>query len=439
MAEARYDTVADFYATAFNEVDDPVSAALLDLLGPPAGLRVLDVACGHGRLTRELARRGANVTGVDISAALIGKALEAERADPLGIRYLRADVASPGGLDPGGLDPAVYDAVTCHFGLSEIDDLDGAVAAVSAALKPAGRFVFSILHPCFPGVTDVAGSWPATSRYYDEGWWTADAARSPLRRQVGANHRMLSTYVNTFRRHGLWLDQMTEPAPSEQWSKSRPGAGRVPVYVVARCVTTAICRLLGRAALLRGTADPGREQVAEANDAAYLPSFQDGEMAEAVQEHYLGRVLDRRVRPGGLRVLGHPRRDLHGSQVGPGCRGPEDIALGEDADQEGSLHDEGRAHSLAYHLGGGFRHGAFRAGQHHPRMHHLADREDPAAVLSHFRRSRTALSRRAGRRVRLAPRRASATGILPNQTAAATASRKAGGLSRRTRRVPGQG
>ena len=74
MAEARYDAVADFYATAFDELDEPASAALLDLLGPPAGLRVLDIACGHGRLTRELARRGAVVTGADISGALIGRA-----------------------------------------------------------------------------------------------------------------------------------------------------------------------------------------------------------------------------------------------------------------------------------------------------------------------------------------------------------------------------
>jgi SAM-dependent methyltransferase len=434
MAEARYDTVADFYATAFNEVNDPVSVALLELLGPPAGLRVLDVACGHGRLTRELARRGADVAGVDISAALLAKALEAEGADPLGVRYVCADVASP-----AGLDQAVYDAVTCHFGLSEIDDLDGAVAAVSAALRPAGRFVFSILHPCFPGVTDVAGSWPATARYYDEGWWTVDAARSPLRRQVGANHRMLSTYFNTFRRHGLWLDQMSEPTPAEQWSKSRPGADRIPVYVVARCVKAAISRLPGGAALLRGTADPGREQVTEADDAAYVASFQDGEMAETVQEHYLGRVLDRRIRPGGLRVLGHPRRDLHGSQVGPGCRGSEDIALGEDAGQEGPLHNEGRAHPVPHHLGGGLRHGAVRAGPHHARMHDLTDREGPAAVLSHFRRSRTALSRHAEQRVRLAPRRASATGIQPSQTVAATASRTAGGSSRRTRHAPDQG
>lgn len=244
MAKARYDAVADFYATAFDELDEPASAALLDLLGPPAGLRVLDIACGHGRLTRELARRGAAVTGVDISGALIGRARAAERAEPLGISYLRADVAALAGLRPAEQDrdePDLsgpggtgFDAVTCNFGLSDIDDLDGAVAAVSAALRPSGWFVFSILHPCFPGVPGGSASWPPAAGYHDEGFWAADAELSTLRRQVGANHRMVSTYLNTLRRHGLWLDQMGEPAPAEQWSRSRPGTDRVPVYLAAR-------------------------------------------------------------------------------------------------------------------------------------------------------------------------------------------------------------
>jgi 2-polyprenyl-3-methyl-5-hydroxy-6-metoxy-1,4-benzoquinol methylase len=62
MVQARYDAVADFYIDGFDSAGDPASLALLDMLGPVTGLRVLDVACGHGRITRELARRGANVS-----------------------------------------------------------------------------------------------------------------------------------------------------------------------------------------------------------------------------------------------------------------------------------------------------------------------------------------------------------------------------------------
>jgi 2-polyprenyl-3-methyl-5-hydroxy-6-metoxy-1,4-benzoquinol methylase len=67
MVQARYDAVAEFYIDGFDSIDDPASLALLELLGPVAGLRVLDVACGHGRVTRALARRGASVVGIDLS------------------------------------------------------------------------------------------------------------------------------------------------------------------------------------------------------------------------------------------------------------------------------------------------------------------------------------------------------------------------------------
>jgi len=79
MALARYDAVAEFYVNGFDSTDDSASLALLGLLGPVAGLHVLDVACGHGRITRELARRGAGVVGIDISGNLISKARRSSR------------------------------------------------------------------------------------------------------------------------------------------------------------------------------------------------------------------------------------------------------------------------------------------------------------------------------------------------------------------------
>jgi SAM-dependent methyltransferase len=230
MPESRYDQVADFYANQFDSIEDSVSQALLDLIGSVAGFRVLDVACGHGRITRELARRGAEVVGVDVSGRLLARAREIEEEQRLGIHYLHADVTEPGAL--GG---RAFDRATCHFGLSDIDDLDGAVAAISGALRPRGAFVFSILHPCFGGGKDIAGSWPSADSYYDEQRWTAGDARSVLRRQVGANHRMLSTYLGTLRRHGLWLDQIAEPLPAPGWDPAHD-ADRKPVHLVARMV-----------------------------------------------------------------------------------------------------------------------------------------------------------------------------------------------------------
>jgi SAM-dependent methyltransferase len=232
VISARYDAVADFYASGFDSTDDSVSAALLDLLGPVTGLRVLDVACGHGRLTRELARRGAHVTGLDLSANLLEKAREIEHHEPLGISYIHADIAAPP-FPSGGL----FERVTCCFGLSDIDNLDGAISAVAAVLRPGGSFVFAILHPCFNGANDISGSWPDSGSYYDEGRWTAQGARSTLRKQVGANHRMLSTYLNTFRRHDLWADQIAEPAPEGDWDQTHV-ADRQPVYLVGRLVKT---------------------------------------------------------------------------------------------------------------------------------------------------------------------------------------------------------
>ena len=68
-----------------------------------------------------------------------------------------------------------------------------------------------------------------------DGETVAENLATYLRRQVGANHRMLSTYLSTLRRHGLWLDQVTEPLPEPDWDQAHD-ADRKPVFLVARLV-----------------------------------------------------------------------------------------------------------------------------------------------------------------------------------------------------------
>jgi SAM-dependent methyltransferase len=232
VTEARYDRIAATYAVGPDNYSVPATRALLDLTGAVVGAHVVDLACGHGLIAREMARRGASrVVGIDICGQLIARARAIEAGEPLGITYLEADVTSP--VPP--VDER-FDAAVCNFGVSDIDDLDALFANVSRMLVPGGRFVFSMLHPCFPGVGDVSASWPSSGGYYDEGWWRADGERSLLRREVGANHRMLSTCVNLLAPNALVLDELAEPQPEQHWSRDRPGAAGLPVYLAARCV-----------------------------------------------------------------------------------------------------------------------------------------------------------------------------------------------------------
>jgi ubiquinone/menaquinone biosynthesis C-methylase UbiE len=228
---SRYDEVAAFYNEFVgDDLDDSAALALLDLLPDLNGRHILDLACGHGRLSRELARRGARVVGVDISAVLLEQARVRESDEPLGITYFRADATSP-----RLLDDERFDLVTCHFGLADIDDLRGAVANVARLLVPGGLLVFSIVHPCFPGWGDDApSSWPPGESYFTEKWWLA--ANSGIRGKVGSTHRMLSTYLNVLREHGLAVDRVLEPRPDAEWVRRKnPSDDLVPVFLVARC------------------------------------------------------------------------------------------------------------------------------------------------------------------------------------------------------------
>jgi SAM-dependent methyltransferase len=225
--EARYDKIADFYdGVVGDDLSEPAAAALLDLLPDVRGSRVLDLACGQGRLSRELARRGAHVVGLDISHELLEKARKDEEVERLGIEYLQDDATSA-----AALADRTFEGVACHFGLSDIDDLGGLAATVSRMLEPDGWFVFSILHPCFPGWGDDApSSWPIGRGYFAEGWWLAD--NPGFRGKVGASHRMLSTYLNQLVEHGFSIEKAAEPRPDGEMAAekgergSRPGVPR---------------------------------------------------------------------------------------------------------------------------------------------------------------------------------------------------------------------
>lgn len=101
---------------------------VVDLLAPRAGERILDVGCGDGTLTRQIADAGAMVTGIDKSLDQIAAARE------LGLDARVGDVCEP-------VDETAYDAAFTSAVLHWVLDADRAAVNVFNALKPGGRFV----------------------------------------------------------------------------------------------------------------------------------------------------------------------------------------------------------------------------------------------------------------------------------------------------------
>jgi SAM-dependent methyltransferase len=117
----------DAYASTAGFVP-ALGAPLLDLLAPVPGELLLDLGCGDGVLTSEIARRGARVVGLDSSPEMLDKA----RARGLDVRLAEGSRFEL---------PERFDAVFSNAAMHWMPDHDGVVASVARHLKIGGRFV----------------------------------------------------------------------------------------------------------------------------------------------------------------------------------------------------------------------------------------------------------------------------------------------------------
>jgi 2-polyprenyl-3-methyl-5-hydroxy-6-metoxy-1,4-benzoquinol methylase len=159
-AKHAWNRNAEFWNTHMGEGNDFFNIllwpAIEGLLEPQPGERLLDIACGHGLTSRRLAAAKAGVVAFDGSAAMIG--IANNYPNPFNIDYRVIDATDREALLR--LGTGLFDGALCNMALMDIAEIEPLMTALAALLKPGGRFVFSVLHPCFnnPAIVQMGES-----------------------------------------------------------------------------------------------------------------------------------------------------------------------------------------------------------------------------------------------------------------------------------------
>lgn len=258
--DTSWDRVADWYDGLLEDrgsdhYENVILPGALRLLEPTAGMRILDLACGQGVLSRRLAALGAHVVGCDAAPALIATARARNDNSPHGVTPPRYEVCDARDIAP--LDLRDADAAVCVMALSNIDPLDGVMRGIANALKPGGSFIWIIVHPAFRAAGQTTWGWDVRQ---NKQYRRVDGYLSHGQRDIVMNpggradvttvtfHRPLQTYIQAMSRHGLLVERLEE-WPSLRASTSGPRAveenrarREIPLFLGVKAVKANIPR-----------------------------------------------------------------------------------------------------------------------------------------------------------------------------------------------------
>jgi SAM-dependent methyltransferase len=205
--------------SAYNALYD--RPAVLDVLGPVAQKRVLDLGCGPGLYAEEMVRRGGSVVGVDQNPDMV--ALAARRV-PEGAEFRVHDLAEP----LSWLKEETFDLALMALVLHHLDDRVRTLREVRRVLKPSGALVVSTHHPTRDWLAK-GGSYFAIELVEESeprGW------------QVRFWRQPLTATCRQFVEAGFLIDALVEPLPSapmaEQYPENFKTLSQEPGFIIFR-------------------------------------------------------------------------------------------------------------------------------------------------------------------------------------------------------------
>lgn len=181
---------------------------------PLFGVRILDVGCGGGQNSIALAKRGAEVTGVDFSSAQLDYAKKLASKENVLVRFIEDDIQHL-----KSLPPYHYNAALCCFASEYVENFTDFVGNVLRTLRVDGYFILADLHP-FASAGE--SNCPSLSEFIPTIGYFRQGKRTFTWKNIGTPvalrryHRTLEDYLNAFRAHGAYLADLKEPTVDDE-------------------------------------------------------------------------------------------------------------------------------------------------------------------------------------------------------------------------------
>jgi 2-polyprenyl-3-methyl-5-hydroxy-6-metoxy-1,4-benzoquinol methylase len=214
---------AEFWDSKMGEGNDfhktLIEPVQLNLLNIQKNDKILDIACGNGQFSRKMNQLGAQVTAIDLSDTFIE--ISRQKSDK-SIDFKVIDVTKIDELK--SLDDLLFDSIVCTMALMDIENIEVLIEFLPRILKENGKFVFSVLHPCFNSSENILSHeqdesggevknkyFVKISNYLVEKSYMGIGMVGQPRPQYYF-HRSISSLLNVFLKNGFYLDALEEPS-----------------------------------------------------------------------------------------------------------------------------------------------------------------------------------------------------------------------------------